>query len=195
MGIKSTAEDDDEVEHLVEVANKFRAQLDAEFGWKGKSFAKDRQESMRRAATHLSCLLLAERATKSDARSELLHAKVIALLFPGYRSHSEQLFRLHRGVFKRTPSFAMQDLDFFDNVCQYSQAVWLAQSWKQFQPAPDSCKNELSHVVHHIPSTFVQYGLRFTGGETWCGEMVNLLARLITLLLMGASFRTNSVTF
>ena len=143
-----------------------------------KSYKEDRFQQIRRAAMQLSYFLLAHIATKDDAKSEQLHAKLVVLMFPQYRSHSEQLFRLQRGVFKRSTGFALQDMEFFDDVCKYAHAAWLALSWKPFEPSPGRCFEELSHVVHHLPTTYRQYALHFSGGDSWCGEMVQLISKL-----------------
>ena len=63
--------------------------------------AKYTEQQVLRAATQLCMLLLMESTTKSDAKLEHIHTKIITLLFPAYRSHGEPLFQL--GVFKRSP--------------------------------------------------------------------------------------------
>ena len=119
-----------------------------------------------------------EQATKSDAKSEMLHAKILSLLLPAYRSHSEQLFRLKKGVFARQTGMTLQDTKFFDVVFKRCQAAWVALSWTPFGPQPDDCEMQVSHVLQHIPATFVSCAVHFNGDESWCGEMVNLIARL-----------------
>ena len=178
VGFDIVPEREEKEDTLVQASNKFREQIDTTFGWAGKNYHDNVDHRIQRTATLLSCLLLAEQSTRNDSRSEILHAKIIALLFPEYRSHNEQLFRLCKGVFQRTAAFHLQDLDFFERVCKLAQAVWVALSWKTFQPPPNACKNELSHLVHHMPATFLQYALHIQGGDTWCGEMVILVARL-----------------
>ena len=141
-------------------------------------FGKAETKRVLHAATQLSVLLVEEHATKSDAKSEQLHAKIISLLFPTYRSHSEQLFRLRKGVFTRSPGISLPDLDFFDDVCKHCQATWLALSWKGLQPCYEDCYKALSHVIHHLPKSFYSSAILFQGDDTWCGEMVNLCSKL-----------------
>ena len=159
-------DNDEEVESLVDASNKFRVAIDRDFGWANKDIRKSRQHKILRAATQLCVLLVTERLTKYDAKSEQLHAKIISLLLPAYRSHSEQLFRLNQGVFKRTASLTLQDLDFFDGVCKHCHAVWVALSWKQFEPAIDDYKKHVAHVIHHLPETFLAHAIHFKGDDS-----------------------------
>ena len=178
LGIEIVPEEEEEDGNLADEAERMRATIDAEFGWAGKKFEKNKSQQLRRASVQLSYLLLKQGVTQSDAKSEQQHAKIMALLFPQYRSHNEQLFRLRRGVLKRTPSMSMQDLEFFDSVCKHAQAMWLALSWSPFNVSPSSCLEGLSHTVHFVPPAFAQHAVRFRGDDSWCGCMANLISKL-----------------
>ena len=163
---------------MVDRHQKLRKEIDEMCGWAGEDVSRDRALTVRRAATHLCIFLMQEQATRNDAKAEQLHAKLIALLFPEYRSHNEQLFRLRKGVFQRSSTMTLKDLDFFDSVCKHSQAVWVALSWKAFRPSPEDGYKQLTHVIHHMPSVFLKYAIHFHGDDSWRGEMVHLLSRL-----------------
>jgi hypothetical protein len=65
-------EEDEAGDGLVEEMDQLRDSIDREYGWSGKDIRKNKVQILKRAATQLCVLLVSERASKSDAKSEYL---------------------------------------------------------------------------------------------------------------------------
>ncbi len=85
----------------MEEAERLAREIDEKFGWLDKQVT-DHDMKVRRATTQPSYLFTHQNAIKNDAKSDMLHVKIIASLCPEYRSPTAQLFRLRKGGFHET---------------------------------------------------------------------------------------------